>query len=224
VRSYSAAAARGADPMARTPFCNLDSSTDLVCKALEEAKGLVIQANCIAAGGNDCMPSPYVYHPASYIPSNNAWVHDSVQAFYLKIDPAACPASSDSAQKQQALLDFARTYQLTCPANALTLVRQVLVVVRVIVTDVALMAASFMSMGVKLLALLVTGNTNKIKNSVLNDWQYIQAKGAKMLKTVSDLLMDAMLNSGELGLRVKQFLENTCSKVNEALLWFLQVW
>jgi hypothetical protein len=224
VRSYSAAAARGADPMARTPFCNLDSSTDLVCKALEEAKGLVIQANCIAGGGNDCMPSPYVYHPASYIPSNNAWVHDSVQAFYLKIDPAACPASSDSAQKQQALLDFARTYQLTCPANALTLVRQVLVVVRVIVTDVALMAASFMSMGVKLLALLVTGNTDKIKNSVLNDWGYIQAKGAKMLKTVSDLLMDAMLNSGELGLRVKQFLENTCSKVNEALLWFLQVW
>ena len=224
VRSYSTAAAKGADPMARTPFCNLDSSTDLVCKALDEAKGLVTQANCIAGGGNDCMPSPYVYHPASYIPSNNAWVHDSVQAFYLKIDPASCPASSDSAQKQQALLDFARTYQLTCPANALTLVKQVLVVVRVIVTDVALIFSSFMSMGVRLLALLVSGNTNQIKNSVLNDWEYIQAKGASMLSSISDLLMDAMLNSGALGLRVKQFLENTCSKVNSALLWFLHVW
>ena len=224
VRSYSTAAATGKDPMARTPFCNLDNSTDLVCKALEEAKGLVTQANCIASGADDCMPSPYVYHPASYVHSNNAWVHDSVEAFYLKVDAGSCPISSNSAQKQQDMLEFARTYQLTCPANALTLVKQILMAVRVIVTDITLLIASFMSMGVKLLALLVTGNTNKIKNSILSDWEYIQAKGTGMLHSVSDLLVDGMLNSGTLGLRIKHFLENTCSKINSALNWFLQVW
>jgi hypothetical protein len=193
VRSHSSSERE--DPLARTPFCNLDNTTDLVCKAVTEAKILVTQANCIARGDNDCMPSPYVYHPASYEPSNNAWVHDSVEAFYLKINASSCPAAATAATRE-GLLNFTRKYQLTCPANALYLVKQILVVVRVVVTDVALLLSSVMSLGVKLLALLVTGNTNKIKNSVLDEWQYIRAKGGGMMRRVSDLLIDAMLNSG----------------------------
>lgn len=226
VRSYSTAssAAQGGDPLARTPFCNLDNSTDLVCKAIAEAKTLVIQANCIARGDSDCMPSPYVYHPASYVPSNNAWVHDSVQAFYLKINTSSCPASTVSNQQQKELLDFARQYQLTCPANALTLVKQILVVIRVIITDVALLVSSLLSMLVKLFALLVTGNVNQIKNSVLDEWDYIQGKGHEMLKSVSDIMVDAMLNSGILGAHIQTFLQKTCEKINSAIQWFLTVW
>ena len=226
VRSYSTGVAGQADPMARTPFCNLDSSTDRVCKAVAEAKALVTQANCIARGDNDCMPSPYVYHPASYEPSNNAWVHDSIQAFYLKIDPASCPVAtgSNADAKTQELLDFTRKYQMMCPANALTLVKQILAMVRVIVTDVALLVSSMMSMAVKLLALLVTGRTDQIRNSVMDDWAYIKSKGAGMLSSLSDLMMDAMLNSGAMGLKIKMFLEGTCDKINSALRWFLNVW
>ena len=51
VQSYSSAANQGRDPMARTPFCNLDNSTDLVCKAVEEAQLLVIQAQKVQDGG-----------------------------------------------------------------------------------------------------------------------------------------------------------------------------
>jgi hypothetical protein len=227
VRSYStnpSANSVGTDPLARTPFCNLDNSTDLVCKAIAEAKTLVIQANCIARGDDDCMPSPFVYHPASYVPSNNAWVHDSVQAFYLKVNASCCPASTVSDQQQRELLDFARQYQLTCPANALTLVKQILAVIRVIITDVALLVSSILSMLVKLLALLVTGNVNQIKNSVLDEWDYIQSKGHEMLHSMSDIMVDAMLNSGLLGVRIKTFLQNTCEKINSAVQWFLNVW
>ena len=221
VRSHSSSERE--DPLARTPFCNLDNTTDLVCKAVTEAKILVTQANCIARGDNDCMPSPYVYHPASYEPSNNAWVHDSVEAFYLKINASSCPAAATAATRE-GLLNFTRKYQLTCPANALYLVKQILVVVRVVVTDVALLLSSVMSLGVKLLALLVTGNTNKIKNSVLDEWQYIRAKGGGMMRSVSDLLIDAMLNSGQLGARIMAFLDAACEKINSAITWFLQVW
>ena len=229
VRSYSSSSAANAgkqvDPMARTPFCLLDNSTDQVCKAVAEAKALVIQANCIASGDKSCMPSPYVYHPASYVPSNNAWVHESIQSFYLKIDQRSCPAATvEAAQKTQELLDFARQYQQTCPANALVLVKQILVVVRVVVTDVALILSSVLSMGIRLLSLLVTGNTNQIKNSIMDEWSYIQSKGQTMLASMSGILVDAMLNSGSMGTRIKQFLQTTCEKINSALQWFLQVW
>jgi hypothetical protein len=222
VRDYSSSEKE--DPLARTPFCNLDNTTDLVCKAVAGAKLLVAQANCIARGDNDCMPSPYVYHPASYEPSNNAWVHDSVEAFYLKINASSCPAAATAAQQGGGLLNFARKYQLTCPANALYLVKQILVVVRVVVTDVALLLSSVMSLGVKLLALLVTGNTNKIKDSVLDEWQYIRSKGGGMVRSVSDLLVDAMLNSGTLGARIMGFLDAACENINSGITWFLQVW
>ena len=187
----------------------------------------MIQANCIARKDDDCMPSPYVYHPASYVPSNNAWVHDSVQAFYIKIDPASCPSITGAAgtdQRTRQLLDFARQYQLTCPANSLVLVKQILVAVRVIVTEVALIVTSLLSMVFKILSLLVSGNVNKIKNMVMDDWKYVRAKGSGMVSTVSDLLFDAMLNSGPMGERIRQFLQGTCAKINEAMLWFTKVW
>lgn len=225
IRSYSAANKEGS--MARTPFCSLDNTTDLVCKALEEAKSLVVQANCIASGEDACMPSPYVYHPATYVPSNNAWVHESVRAFYIKTDPMSCPSvtqPAESSQRSQQLLDFARQYQKTCPANSLVLVKQILMVVRVIITEVALIVTTLMSMAFKVLSLLVTGNVNKIKNMILDDWNYIRAKGQSMISTVSDLLIDALLNSGPMGERIRHFLQSVCEKINEALHWFLSVW
>lgn len=57
----------GQDPMATTPFCNIHSSTTELCQAVEQAKLLVQQANCIASGQDpSCLPSPFVYHPASF--------------------------------------------------------------------------------------------------------------------------------------------------------------
>jgi hypothetical protein len=225
VRSFSAQTPGSS--MARTPFCSLDNTTDMVCKAIEEAKQLVIQANCIASGEDSCMPSPYVYHPATYVPSNNAWVHESVRDFYIKIDVSSCPAATgflEAGQRSKELLDFARQYQRTCPANSLVLIKQIFMVVRVIITEVALLVTTLLSMAFKILSLLVSGNINNIKNMVLDDWGYVRAKGQGMISTVSDLLVDALLNSGPMGERIRRFLQGACEKINEALHWFLSVW
>ena len=224
VRSFSRGESGTEDPLARTPFCNLDSSTDLVCKAVAEARLLVTQANCIARGDSECMPSPYVYHPASYEPSNNAWVHDSVEAFYLKINGSACPSATRVHTAGDGLTQFARKYQLACPANALTLLEKLLVVVRVVITDVALLLSSALGLVMRLLALLITANTDQIKNSALDEWAYIRTKGGNMLQTVSDLLIDAMLNSGRLGAGIMAFLDSACEKINSFLSWFMHVW
>ena len=223
VRSFSSGAAGQEDPLARTPFCNLDNTTDLVCRAVAEAQALVRQANCIARGDSDCMPSPFVYQPASFERSNNAWVRDSVEAFYLRVNASACPANGRA--REERLREFARAYQQRCPANSLTLVKQLLTAVRVVVTDVTLLLSSMLSLSLRLLALLVsTGDLASIRQGAADQWQYIKQQGRQMLTTVSDLLVDALLNSGPLGARIMGFLDASCANINKALAWFLHVW
>lgn len=210
------------DPMARTPFCNIDSSTDKVCRAVADARALVVQANCIMRGDSACMPSPFVYHPASYEPSNNAWVHDSVQAFYKRVDPnKACPVSSTS---DLAYLDFMRTYQRACPANAVYLVKSILQTVRVVVTDAALLLTTLLSMFFKMLALFFSVGRARMQAYLVADWLYVKSKASVMLETASDLMIDGMLNSGELGARILNFLHRACNSINSAINWYLGVW
>lgn len=225
IRSITTAnlsAGGGEDPMARTPFCNIDSTVSDVCRAIVDARALVRQANCIRSGEPSCMPSPFVYHPASYEPSNNAWVHDSVKAFYKRVDQArACPVES---QSDLAYLEFMRLHQRSCPANAVYLVKGILQTVRVVVTDAALLMTTMLSMFFKMFALLFAVGRQQMQSYLVTDWLYLKAKGAVMLETVSDLLVDALLNSGELGARIMGFLHRTCTNINSAIHWFLNVW
>lgn len=80
VRSLSTL--NGKDPMSKTHFCNIDNTTDAVCKAIAESRLMVIQANCISSGDPACLPTPFVYHPASYDRSNNEWIHDTISTYY----------------------------------------------------------------------------------------------------------------------------------------------
>jgi hypothetical protein len=184
----------------------------------------VTKANCLARGDTDCMPQPFVYTPASYVKSNNAWVHDSVQAFYTKVNASSCPLSTESAARAEAQTAFYRNYQLVCPANALTLIEKILLAIRVIVTDVALLLSSAMTMGVEMLSLLVSGNTNNMKEAIVGEWLYIKNKARATIRCVSDILVDGMLDSGELGKEIMGFLMQTCEKIQEAATWFLSIW
>jgi hypothetical protein len=62
------------------------------------------------------MPSPFVYHPASYEPSNNAWVHDTVKGYYKRVNRDACPVVTSS---DTTFIEFTRAKQRECPANAI---------------------------------------------------------------------------------------------------------
>ncbi len=224
VRSYSTTATNttDGDPMARTPFCSIDNTTDGVCLAIAEARQLVIQANCIARGNLSCMPNPFVYHPASYEPSNNAWTRDSVRAFYLRLNQSACPAPT--AAEQQALIDFARQYQRGCPANAVNLMVSILQIARVVATEVSLLLSTLLGMLVKGIGLLLPARAADMRQYIAADWQYVRTKWRTVLDTAGDLLVDAMLNSGELGARIMGFLEQACNRINAGISWFLNVW
>ena len=223
IRSFSSGVTRGsdADPMSRTTFCPIDNTTDSLCRAITKARELVRQANCIARGEPSCMPSPFVYQPANYEPSNNAWVHDSVKAFYSRIDAQACPHNTSTDAK---LIEFARAYQRTCPANGVNVFVGVLQAVRVVVVDAALLLTTFIAMGFRTLQLFIASGRDATRQQIGKNWAYIRSKARSTLDTVSDLLVDTMLNSGELGARLMGFLEKTCQGFNTAAEWFLDVW
>jgi len=223
VRSISSSTLRetGRDPMARTTFCPIDNTTDRVCQAIAKAKQLIIQANCIARGDPACMPSPFVYHPSSYEPSNNAWVHDSVKSFYKRVDAAACPHNTSTDSSLQA---FARAFQRSCPANGVNLFVGVLQAVRVIVVDVAMLITTIIAMGFRTLQLFISSGRDLTRQQIGKNWAYIRSKARESLNTVGDLLIDTMLNSGVVGERLMSFLHTACQSLNTAAEWFLNVW
>jgi hypothetical protein len=223
VRSFSSRVTRGSDedPMSRTTFCPIDNTTDSLCHAITKARELVRQANCIARGDPSCMPSPFVYHPASYEPSNNAWVHDSVKAFYSRIDAQACPHNTSTDAK---LAEFARAYQRTCPANGVNVFVGVLQAVRVIVVDAALLLTTLIAMVFRTLQLFIASGRDATRQQIGRNWAYVRAKARTTLDTVGDLLVDTMLNSGDLGAKIMGFLQKSCQGFNTAAEWFLNVW
>lgn len=223
VRSYSTRVTNssGGDPMARTTFCPIDRTTDGVCGAIVKARELVRQANCIARGNESCMPHPFVYHAASYEPSNNAWVHDSVKSFYSRVDLRACPHNTSTDTQ---LIEFARAYQRTCPANGVNLFVGVLKAVRTVVVDAVLLLATLIGMAFRTLQLFLVSGRDATRQQIGTNWAYIRSKARATLDTVGDLLVDTMLNSGEVGARVMVFLRKSCDGLNAAVEWFLYGW
>lgn len=219
VRAFSQA--NGTNPMARTPFCNIDASTDTLCQRIVQARELVRQANCIAVGTDTtCLPKPFVYHPGSYVASNNEWIHNTVNQFYNQLSPGVCT------NDQTVNYSLSRAFQDGCPANSVNLFVGLLQILRYVVADIATLMTTLMSMAIRLLAMLFTQgpSVQNMKASLGEDWAVVRKKAAQSMTAVSDLLVDTLLNSGDLGRRVMQFMESMCQNGNWIINWFLGVW
>jgi hypothetical protein len=63
-------------------ICTLSSDLSNLCDKLKEALNLVVTGNCIAAEGDTCQPSEWVYTPSMYSMSNQQFVRSTVIDFY----------------------------------------------------------------------------------------------------------------------------------------------
>jgi hypothetical protein len=207
--------------MSRASFANIDKYTNKVAVAIQEAREIVLTANCIAAGMSYCLPQPFTYHPASYETTNRAWVHDTVVQYYKSVDASACSASETS----QAFLTYLTDKQTQCPANNLYLFEMIFVIIRFYITQVALLLSSVVSVIIKLIATAFSaGSDGDIKQQLLKEWKFLSSKFKQLFSTGSDLLVNMLMNSGVLGKSLMQFIQSTCSYVNEAIVWFVDMW
>jgi hypothetical protein len=225
VRALSSDGSRGG--MATVPFFDIDNYTQAVNLAYEEAKHLVGLANCIAAGNLSCLPRPWAYHPATYVPSNLEWAHQTVLEYYRLVSPGACPMTQDELK----LVELNQKFMQDCPANTLRFFQDILAIVRLVATDLAYVVSTLFSMAFKLVTLLFAGAESGLKNSVrvaqkeiAADWLWVKSQGKGMLSGVNRLLLDMVFSTGEIGKVLLSFLTTTCEKINGLYTWLLTTW
>jgi hypothetical protein len=63
-------------------ICTLSSELEDLCNKIKNAHQLVVSGNCLAARGDDCQPSEWVYTPSMYSSSNQQFVRSTVINFY----------------------------------------------------------------------------------------------------------------------------------------------
>jgi hypothetical protein len=224
VRALSSNGSRGG--MTTVPFFQIDNYTQAVDKAYVEAQRLVGLANCIAAGNFSCLPKPWVYHPASFVPSNLEWAYQTVLEYYRLVNASACPMSPDELK----LVEFNQKFMQDCPANTMRFFQDILAIVRLVATELAYIVSTLFSMAFKLVTLLFAGAETGIKNSVrvaqqelAADWLWLKNQARGMLAGVNRLLLDMLFSTGQIGKVLLNFLTTLCEKVNGLVLVFFIV-
>jgi hypothetical protein len=205
------------DPMSHASFANIDQHTNKVVQAIVEARALILQANCIASGQTFCMPRPFVYQPALYDTTNRAWVHDTVVQYYKGVNPLACPATD----ADRSLISYLQSKQLKCPANNLYILKGLLQILRVFCTEIAILMGSLISILIKLLAAPFSSSA---KSQLRSSWADFKKQFKEMMSNISDLFVNMLMNSGELGSKLILFIQTMCNYLNKALEWFTMIW
>jgi len=75
--------------------CDLDSSLDLFCRTIQDARYQVFEANCMYSG--QCTQQLFFYQPSIYEINNNEFVRNTVQNFYNGTIIGACIPDQDTA-------------------------------------------------------------------------------------------------------------------------------
>jgi hypothetical protein len=73
-------------------LCDLDGRTDALCATLAAAERDISEAHCLAAGA--CLSEAFYYHPATFSRTNEQFVRETVEDFYLRVDAGACPQAA----------------------------------------------------------------------------------------------------------------------------------
>jgi hypothetical protein len=86
-----------------------------------------------------------------------------VRGFYKHIDPLSCPASTKTETR---LIEFARAYQRSCPANGVNVFVGVLQAVRSVATDVSLLLTTMLSMAFSTLQLFAVSGRDVARQQI----------------------------------------------------------
>jgi hypothetical protein len=81
-------------------ICDMDSTTDRLCRAILAGKNKLFEQNCIASGV--CKDEKFFYVPGLYSAANQEFVRATVETFYLQAHAGSCPISMDRTEEIRA--------------------------------------------------------------------------------------------------------------------------
>lgn len=207
------------DPMARTNICALDGRLDSLCRAIRTAQSLVASANCLASGSDKCALQEYVYTPATWETTNQAFVHETVEAFYKRTDGGCASPSDCICPTDPALAAFRlnNSHMLAqCPAVSVMVLQEVLKGVRSLIVPICQALSRVLSMAINLMLTLTPSASthDTAMNQAFVDWAELKRLVSGTGNTVSDIFFDLMFNSGRLGTWLRSVILDGCGAVN----------
>jgi hypothetical protein len=209
------------DPMAKTNICSLDGRLDSLCKAMRTAQSLVASANCLASGSDKCALQEFVYTPATWETTNQAFVHETVEAFYKRTDGGCSSASDCVCPTDAALAAFRQnnTHMLSqCPAVPVMVFQEVLKGVRDLIVPICQILSRLLSMAINLMLTLTPSASTKetAMNQALIDWAETKRLMSGTGSSISDIFFDLMFNSGRVGSWLRSVVLDACGFINSA--------
>ena len=204
--------------MSSVDVCLTDSRLSALCTAVKQAQALVSEANCLASGSTECMLKPYLYTPGIWDASNKEFVHQTVQRFYSRVTPYACP------EVDQIVKDSNQAVLNRCAATPVSAMYLALQACRDVVNTLAQVLFYLFNILLDCIQMIAGGNNDRLKLQIAFNWNAMTGQVSQVIPVISDLLFDALFRLGSTGQKLYNMLQSTCGFVNTAYHYWLEVW
>ena len=198
---------KGITAVAPINVCDIDSSMDMLCRAIQAAKSEIFEQNCIASG--TCFDEKFFYVPGLYSAANQEFVRATVEGFYLGAHEGSCP-QTDAREEEVRESNEIRVQQ--CASTQLQVAHDLLRSMRTIVDQIMRIGYFHSMIWINLARYLLIDAATGDDHA----WGQVQMYGELMLKemgklwtTLGDLVFSFVMDSG-LGRAMQAFLDNTC--------------
>jgi hypothetical protein len=214
------------DPFASTDICNMDSRLGELCVAIREAQSIVASANCIKIGDEKCSVQEFVYNPSTWETSNQAFVHQTVQEFYMRADE--CANRTDCVCEQDSALEILRrnnSYRLReCSAVSVMLFRNVLIQMRSLIYSICKITSLIIDISFNFLLSMSSESRDVATSRIIISWAKLKQESTVIIDKVSDMFFDMIFSTGSLGPYLKNNFISACGVINNAYVYAADIW
>lgn len=188
-------------------LCDLDGRTAALCEILANAENDVQTAHCVASGA--CLQETFFYHPATYSVTNEQFVRDTVEDFYLGVDPGAC---DEAAAESAALLRGVRDNREDCSALWLDGVVVLLQQMRAILHSLVRMTYYLFMTALNVLRLLAPVDFFDVLSDVLYYFTQLFEEAGDVIKALAEIVWRSILEA-PLGKSFREVVESACDVI-----------
>lgn len=196
-------------------ICDLDSFTQTLCEALANAEYTVQQAHCIASGA--CLRETYYYSPGVYSTTNQEFVRETVEEFYLGIDEGAC---DEREAEREDLLRQVEQLREECSATWLDPIIDLLEELRLVIHSIVRLSYYVFMMELNFFRLLGPGDFTEILQDILYYFVQFLEEAIELIKAIGELLW-RMIEESPLGKAFVDFVRDMCEEI-VAILNFIK--
>ena len=214
------------DPFASTDICNIDPRLTSLCKVIREAQSLVASANCLKSGDPKCALQEYVYNPSTWETSNKAFVRQTVEEFYKRVDNCyerdGCVCGSDVDLLNLRTKNHA--FLKDCNAVPVIAFKSVLIEMRALTTRICLLIATFFDVVFNLILSMSSKAHDAATANLLVAWAKLKQESATITDKVSDMFFNLLFSTGVMGPWLQESVMSACNLMNEAYQYTANTW